>query len=159
MSGASEAVEALKGVAQEAYQATFVAGTQLARAHSALRQKADLVEVLQAAIDTVMAAEALQQAADQAVKALRATLAAQMDATGCTKVETTHHSGYLSKRPAFVSIDDESALPPEFVVQKPSIDKRAIASAIKDGITVAGASLLTPNEPVLVLRARKEAAQ
>jgi hypothetical protein len=39
------------------------------------------------------------------------------------------------------------------------LDKRAIASAIRDGIAVPGASLLTPNEPVLVLKARsKEAA-
>jgi hypothetical protein len=160
MSGADDAAAALKAAAQAAYKATFEAGSQFARAHTAVRQATDIVEVLARSIDLVVAAEALHAEADAAVKALRYALSSQMHDTGCTQVQGTYHAAHLSRRPAFVSIDQEELVPAEFSTTKVVLDKRAIASAIRDGIAVPGASLLTPNEPVLVLRARSmETAQ
>lgn len=158
MSGASQAGAALQGAAENAYREVYRAGSHLARAKGDVSTASDVVEVMSRLIDLVIAAEALHDAAENACKDLRAALSGQMFETGAASIHGTYHTAYLSKRPAFVSIDDEAAIPAEFVVQKPSIDKRAIGAAIKDGKPVAGASLLTPNEPVLVLRARKEAA-
>jgi hypothetical protein len=160
MSGADDAAAALKAAAQAAYKSTFEAGSRFARAHTDVRQATDLVEVLARSIDLVVAAEALHAEADAAVKALRYALSSQMSDTGCTQVQGTYHAAHLSRRPAFVSIDQEELVPAEFSTTKVVLDKRAIASAIRDGIAVPGASLLTPNEPVLVLRARSmETAQ
>jgi hypothetical protein len=157
-SGADAAVAVLKAAAQASYKATFEAGSQFARAHTDVRQATDLVEALARSIDLLVAAEALHAEADAAVKALRATLSATMNDVGATTIQGTYHAAHLSRRPAFVSIDQEDLVPAEFSTTKVVLDKRAIASAIKDGIAVPGASLLTPNEPVLVLKARKEAA-
>jgi hypothetical protein len=159
-SGAYAAAAALKAAAQAAYRSTFEAGSQFSRANIAVRQATDLVEVLARSIDLLVAAEALHAEGEAAVKALRATLAETMNDVGATKIEATHHAAHLSRRPAFVSIDQEELIPAEFSTTKVVLDKRAIASAIRDGIAVPGASLLTPNEPVLVLRARSmETAQ
>jgi hypothetical protein len=156
MSGAADATAALQSAARECYTSAFEAGSQFARAHSAVAKAADVVDTLARTIDMLVAAERLHDEADAAVKALRATLSATMNDTGATTVQGTHHAAHLARRPAFVSIDQEDLIPAEFVVQKPSIDKRAIASAIKDGVVVAGASLLTPNQMSLVLTAKKE---
>jgi hypothetical protein len=156
MSGASDAVAALQAAAQAAYRSTFEAGSHFARAHSNVRVATDLVDTMGRTIDLIAAIEALHDAADAGVRDLRAALAAQMTETGAASIHGTHHTAYLSKRPAFVSIDDEQAIPPEFIVQTPNIDKRALKAAMKDGAQIPGASLLTPNEPVLVLRSRKE---
>jgi hypothetical protein len=157
MSYAETLAATLKAAAQETYKATFEAGSSFGRAHGALRNAEDLVDVLARAIDLTVAVEALHNEADLAVKHLRAALAEAMGNSGAASIHGAHHTAYLSKRPAFVSIDQEDLIPAEFTTTKTVVDKRAIASAIKDGVAVAGASLLTPNEPVLVIRSRKEA--
>jgi hypothetical protein len=156
---ANAAVEALHEAARKSYRGGFEAGTRFAQAHSAVAKATDVVEVMSRTIDLLAAAEAMHDQFDGAVKDIRATLAAQMSETGATTIQGKYHSAHLARRPAFVSIDNEELLPAEFIVQKPGIDKRAIAAAIKDGAQVPGASLLTPNEPVLVLKARKETSQ
>lgn len=156
MSGASEAVDALQTAGREVYRLTFEAGNHFARRHSDLQATSDLVDTMARTIDLITAIEALHDATDAGVRSLRAVLSATMSETGAASIHGTHHTAYLSKRPAFVSIDDEQAIPPEFIIQTPSIDKRALKAAMKDGAQIPGASLLTPNEPVLVLRSRKE---
>jgi hypothetical protein len=156
MSGATAATQALQQAAANCYRSAFEAGSAFARQHTAVRQATDLVDTLARTIDLLVAAERLHEEADAAVKTLRATLATTMFDTGATTVQGTHHAAHLSRRPAFVSIESEDLIPAEFSTTKVVVDKRAIASAIKDGIAVPGASLLTPNEPVLVLKARKE---
>jgi hypothetical protein len=158
MSGAADATVVLQTAAAECYRSAFEAGSQFAARHTAVRQATDIVEVLSRVIDMLVAAERLHDEADAAVKTLRATLATTMSDTGATTVQGTHHAAHLSRRPAFVSIESEDLIPAEFSTTKVVVDKRAIASAIKDGIAVPGASLLTPNEPVLVLKAKKETA-
>jgi hypothetical protein len=156
MSGASQAVDALQAAAQAAYRSTFEAGSHFARAHSNVRVATDLVDTMARTIDLIAAIEALHDAADAGVGDLRAALATVMSETGATKVEGTHHVAYLARKAAFVSINQETAIPPEFVVQRTSIDKAAIKTALKDGAEVPGASLIQPNDQTLVLRSRKE---
>jgi hypothetical protein len=160
MSGADDAAAALKAAAQASYKSTFEAGSRFARAHTDVRQATDLVEVLARSIDLLVAAEALHAEADAAVKALRATLSSQMNDTGCTQVQGAYHAAHLAKKPAFLNISNEDAIPREFFVQPPvQLDKRALKSALTDGVQVSGASLAYPNEMSLVLKARsKEAA-
>ena len=158
MSMAADAVAALHETARANYKAVFEAGSQFANRHIAVAKAEDVVVTMAASIDMLVAAEALHDASEAAVKALRTTLAAQMAETGAAAIQGTHHTAGLAKRPAFVSIDNEAELPAEYLITKTAPDKKAIASAIKDGVAVPGASLLTPNEQVLVLRARKETA-
>jgi hypothetical protein len=161
MSGADDAAAALKAAAQASYKATFEAGSQFARAHTAVRQATDIVEVFARSIDLVVAAEALHAEADAAVKALRATLSSQMQDTGCTQVQGTYHAAHLAKKPAFLNIADEDAIPRKFFVQPPAqLDKTALKSALTDGVEqIPGVSLGFPNQMSLVLKARsKEAA-
>ena len=156
MSGASDAVAALQAAAQAAYRSTFEAGSAFARRHSDVRVATDLVDVIARTIDLLVAVEALHDTADAAVGDLRLALATVMSETGATKIEGTHHVAYLARKAAFVSINEETAIPPEFVVQRTSIDKSAIKAALKDGAEVPGASLIQPNDQTLVLRSRKE---
>jgi hypothetical protein len=160
MSGADDAAAALKAAAQASYKSTFEAGSRFARAHTDVRQATDVVDVLARSIDLVVAAEALHAEADAAVKALRYALSSQMHDTGCTQVQGTYHAAHLAKKPAFLNIADEDAIPREFFVQPPvQLDKRALKSALTDGVPVSGVSLAYPNEMSLVLKSRsKEAA-
>lgn len=156
MSHASEAVEGLLAAAQAAYGPAWQAGAAFAKAATAVSQASDVVDALQAMIDLLVHAEMLHDAADAAVKNIRAKLASTMQDVGATAVQGTNHAAHLSRRPAFLSIDDESLVPPEFYVQPPpQLDKRALKEALKSK-QVPGASLATPNDMVLVLRARKE---
>jgi len=76
---------------------------------------------------------------------LRDALLTAMQATGRTKVQTSRFSLSVvangGKVPMF--IEDESALPAEFVVPRmvTTIDREAIRSALEAGIPVAGARL------------------
>jgi hypothetical protein len=157
---ADAAVTVLKDTARSAYRASFEAGSHFARRHSDVQQATDVVDVMARTIDLLAAAEALHGAADNAVKAIRINLAEQMDATGATRIEATHHTAMLAKKPAFLSIADENLIPREYFVQPPPrLDNSAVKSALKDGQQVPGVSLAIPNEMVLRLVAKKEPAQ
>jgi hypothetical protein len=135
------------------------AGRGFTRATQAVSGASDVVDVMRDCVAAVMAAEALHEAADQAVRDVRTALAEAMESSGCTSLATEHHSAHLARKPAFLAISDEASIPRSFYVQPPEqLDKRAIVSAIKDGTEVPGASLATPNAMSLVLRAKKESA-
>jgi hypothetical protein len=150
---------ALKAATRETWRATFESGTTFSVANTAVTKADDLVEVLARTIDLLVAAEGLHAAADAAVKTLRASLAEAMNSSGASTVQGTHHSANLARKPAFVSIENEGEVPDEYWVTKRALDKKAIASAIKAGVVVPSASLLTPNEMTLQLRAKKETPQ
>lgn len=154
MSYESDAADGLRTATEAAYAACWEAGKQFAQGSAAVTKASDIVDTLARTIDLLVWAEALHDAADAAVREIRATLSRTMEETGATTVQGTHHSAHLARKPAFVSISDEAAIPAEYIVQKPSIDKRAIAAALKDGKAVAGCNLAIPNEMSLVLRAR-----
>jgi hypothetical protein len=157
MSGASQAVDALQAAARAAYTATVTAGRFFAQRHSDVRVATDLTDVMARTIDLVAAVEALHDAADAAVRDLRAALAATMNDTGCTQVQGSHHAAHLARKPAFLNISDEAAIPRSFYVQPPpQLDRSALKAALKDGAQVPGVSMLQPNEMSLVLRAKKE---
>lgn len=76
---------------------------------------------------------------------LRDYLLVNMKETGHAKVACDEISLTLAKTPAAVQIDDETVIPKEFFVTKieESINKKAIAEAIKSGEEIPGASLKT----------------
>jgi hypothetical protein len=128
------------------------AGRSFTRAAQAASQALDVEDAMRAAIDAVVAAEALHKAADAAVKDLRAALQEAIDASGCAAVQTEHHTASLRRQSPFVSIADETLIPREFYVE--TLDKRALKSALADGIEVPGASLAQPNAMALAIRSR-----
>ena len=156
MSHAAAAARTLKDAAKAEFTATFEAGSRFARAHAELRKQNDVVEVMRDMVPLIVAIEELHAAADAACKALRRVLAQTMNETGATSVQSEHHGAHLAKRPAFVDIPDEAAVPDEYVETRRAIDKRKIAAALKDGARFNWASLVQPTEQILVLRARKQ---
>jgi hypothetical protein len=157
MSYAETLAATLKAAAQETYKATYEAGSNFGRAHSALRNVDDLVEVMSRMIDLAVAAEALHNEADLAVKHLRAALAEAMESSGATTVQSAHHSAHLARKPAFLSIGDNAKIPEQFYVQPPpTLDKRALISAMKDGLVFGDVTLSVPNTMSLVIKTKKE---
>lgn len=159
MSGASEAAQALQQATDAAYRSVYRAGARFAQASSAVSAAVDLMDVLRASVDAVVAIEALHAAADDAVATLREILAETMDSTGATTIQGTHHSVGVAKRPHYIDIHDLASIPEEYLVTKKTPDKRAIADAIvKTGALVPGATLIQPNKVTLRITAKKEAA-
>jgi hypothetical protein len=127
-------------------------------------QASDVEDTMRATLDAVIAAERLldvvggkkqKAAAEGAVRLLRDALTEAIESSGCPSVETPFHTASLRRQQAFVSITDEALIPREYFVQPPpQLDKRALKSAMADGIEVPGASLATPNERTLAIRAR-----
>jgi hypothetical protein len=114
---------------------------------------------MRAAVDVVVASEALHRAAIAAETAARASLAAAMESSGATTIAAEHQTAHLARKPAFLSIADETLIPRDYFVQPPpQLDKRALKSALTDGQEVPGVSLAIPNAMSLVIRARKETA-
>jgi hypothetical protein len=76
---------------------------------------------------------------------LRDYLKRNMEATGHNKVSDSEISVSLAKTPTSLQIDDETAIPPEFIKTKveTSIDKNALADAIKQGLDLPGVRLQT----------------
>lgn len=68
-----------------------------------------------------------------------------MEVAQVTKIECPHFVLSIKKNPPKVVIDDESAIPSDFVripdPPPPEIDKKAIASAIKAGADIPGAHM------------------
>lgn len=157
MSYAKVATEALHDVAIDAYAPCRAAGLQLHAAYKDARAELDLVRTMGRTIELLLAMERLHDETDAAIRKLRTVLTQQMSDTGASTIQTAHHTAYLARKPAWVSISDEGAIPPDYVVQKPSIDKAAIKSALAAGVDVPGCTLIQPNEQSLNLRARKDA--
>lgn len=82
---------------------------------------------------------------EKRAESVRAYLLFQMQATGITKVECPWFTLAVRKNPPAVAIDDEAAIPPEFVVQPPPPaprpDRDAIKRALKAGADVPGCRL------------------
>jgi hypothetical protein len=128
------------------------AGRGFTRAAQAVAQGTDIADVMRAAVDAVVAAEALHKAADASVKDLRAALQEAIDASGCAAVQTEHHTASLKRKSAFVTYSDRSLVPHDYYVVR--LDEKAVLSALKDGLPVPGASLAQPNAMTLAIRAR-----
>jgi hypothetical protein len=155
VSGASEARDAVHAALRGAYGPCFRAGTAYAAAVKAALAETDLVAAMGAALDVIRCAEHLHDVAELAAKDARNELAKQMSETGCHQVATATLTGYLQKKPAYVMIDGESAIPQEFMATPaPKPDKHALKSALDGGREIPGASLIRPNEAALAIRTR-----
>ena len=82
---------------------------------------------------------------DKRAESIRQYLLANMQFAGITRVECPWFTIAVRNNPPSVVIDDEQALPAEFMVQPdpppPRPDRKAIAAAIKAGTEVPGAHL------------------
>lgn len=101
--------------------------------------RATATEILARAAAMEERAKRLLQRADS----LQSYLQFQMEATGITKIESPYFTLAIKKNPPTVVIDHEASIPAEFWQHKPAppptIDRRAIAAAIKAGQDVPGA--------------------
>lgn len=83
---------------------------------------------------------------------LREYLLKNMEASGITKIECPLFTASIRKGSESVEIEDESALPDEFVkaevVTKP--DKNAIKAALKSGAEVTGARLVRGQNTIVI---------
>jgi hypothetical protein len=148
---------ALREAVAATAQSVGIAGRAFTHTVQTVARADDLVDVMRAAVEAVIAADGLHAAADLAVRETRAALAEAMESSGATTITAEHHAAGLSRKPAFLNIADESLIPRDFYVQSaPTLDKRAVLSALKDGTEVPGVSLGVPNAMSLVIRTRKE---
>jgi hypothetical protein len=157
MSGANSARNAIHQALRKAYAPVFAAGAAFAKTQQAAIDATDVVDVMGRTVSVILAAEHLKEMATEAEKAARSVLASQMNETGATQIAADHHLAYLSRKAAFVSIDQEDLLPPDYMRQaEPAPDKKAIKQAIEAGEDVPGCTLVRPNELQLVIRSKKE---
>lgn len=91
-----------------------------------------------------------RQALEKKVSTFRDYIKMNMESTGITKIPSPWFVLSVQKSQASVEIDDEGALPDEFVVIKKQPNKLAIKEILKAGLEVPGARLV--NGTHLVLR-------
>jgi hypothetical protein len=157
VSGANAARDGLRKVMTAVYAPVYAAGGSFASAYLAAKEADDLVEALQQTVLLAVAAEHLREMAADAEKSVRAILAETMDSTGAAKIQTDTLTAYLSRKPTWVSVDQESMLPPEYMHQPPPTpDKKKIKAAIEAGEDVPGCNLVRPNDSTLVIRSKKD---
>ena len=155
MSHADNARDAVHAALRGAYGPCYRAGAEYAAACKRALAETDLVAAFGAALDVVRAAEHLHDVAELAAKDARTELAKQMAEVGCHQVATATLTGYLQKKPAYVMIDDEAAIPQEFMATPaPKPDKHALKAAMDGGKDVPGATLVRPNDQTLAIRAK-----
>lgn len=86
-----------------------------------------------------------RKALENKAATIKEYLKINMQKTGINKIECPYFAITLKKNPPAVNIFNESIIPNEYLVQAlpppPSIDKKAIAEALKLGNQVAGAEL------------------
>ena len=118
-----------------------------------LTPDADLLEMLRAAANCALAAEAIVAAGKQLETTARAAMATCMSDTGCPAVALAGHVVHLSTMPDRVDIEDEQAIPPDLLRHPPPApDKVAIGKLLRAGAAVPGARLIGNHEPVCVFR-------
>ena len=78
---------------------------------------------------------------------LRSAIVRYMQASEITEVITDLWTIRLRKNPPAVEIKDEAVIPADYwttkVIEKKAVDKKAIADALKNGVPVEGAALIT----------------
>jgi hypothetical protein len=79
---------------------------------------------------------------EKVAECVRSSIFQMMQDVGIVRVEGKLFSFAIRKNPPRVEINDESAIPAEFVSYEPQIDKRAIKDRIEEGKTIPGAELV-----------------
>ena len=156
MSYADQSRTALQDAVRQAYRPVWDAGSAYSDAYLQAAKATDLVEAMQCAVTLILSASHLSEMATEAEKAARDILATQMAETGATTIQTEHHTAYLSRKAAFVSVDQQDLVPANYWVQPdPVLDRKAIKKALEGNDLVPGATLVRPNEMQLNIKARK----
>jgi hypothetical protein len=122
---------------------------------ASLTPDADLLDALRAAGNIALAAEAIAAASKEAETAARAALAQAMSEAGCPSVALESHTVHLSHKPAYVAIEDQSAIPADLMrTPPPAPDKVAIGKLLRAGKEVPGARLAGNNQPLCVFKGK-----
>jgi len=147
MSGAADIVAKLRGALADAYAGTAQAGGDYNRANKAAIAEDDIERSFRAAASAILAVEHLEEQAKRAARDLRMCLNAMLQDAGCHSTGDANITVSLAKKPAFLSIEDEHRIPRQFFVTlPPQLDKDRLKQALKGGVDVSGASMVTPNE-------------
>lgn len=153
MSGAAEACAAIARTVQALYEPLRAAAAAYAHATAETTAASDLTDALRAAIALIVAAETLEDKAEQTAKTLRMRLAQTMSETGAPAIRGEYHSAHLLTAPDRVWVQEESLVPPELIVQPPpKPDLAEIGKRLRAGDRVGGCVLAGNKEPRLVLR-------
>lgn len=105
-----------------------------------IRQMQADAEMFKAELDRL---SAKKKSADNAVERMKKAVKDFMEASGQEKAKAGVFSFYLASTQA-VSITDEKSIPVDYLIPQPDkIDKNGIKKALKDGIEIAGAELVT----------------
>ena len=84
-----------------------------------------------------------KKSADNAVERMKKAVKDFMEASGQEKAKAGAFSFYLAATQS-VNITDEKILPADYLIPQPDkIDKNGIKKALKDGVEIAGAELVT----------------
>jgi hypothetical protein len=123
-------------------------------ATAALVPDADLLDVLRAAGNTVLAAEAIAAASKQAEAAARAALAQTLMDTGTCSIRSSTHIFSASPGRQSVTVTSAADVPEHLLHQPPpSPDKAKIMRLLKAGETVPGCALSNGGQPILTVKA------
>jgi hypothetical protein len=73
-----------------------------------------------------------------------------MEATDLMNLTMPDFTASVRKAPPHLVIVDEAIIPQDYIIQKPTINKRAIANTIKDGGHVEGAAMSNPGNTLSI---------
>jgi hypothetical protein len=128
--------------------------TSYRSAWAALTTSTDLLDVLRAAGDIVLAAEAVVAASKHVEATARATLAQSLMDTGACSIRSDTHTFSASPGRQSVTVTCAADVPPHLLHQPPPIpDKTKIGRLLKAGEHVAGCTLTNGTTPVLTVKA------
>ena len=151
-----EARDAIHKALAGVYKPVYAAGAAFATAHKEVMAMTNLDNAMSSVLGAILAAEALKEAAAAAEKTAREALSAAFQETGAPEVITMRHKAYMSKKPAFVSMDQPDLVPETYKVQPPpEWDMKRIKADLENKILVPGATLVRPNSMTLNIRSRK----
>ncbi len=149
-----ESIERLRAIGT----ASFADGTQLGIRDEASRLYAarDAIEVMQRALEFIIAADDAQMALNVMMERARLALCIAMEETGAPKIQSEFHVASVAKGAAVARITDPDAIPPAYMRQPaPVIDKAAVLRALKAGEPVPGAAM-SNSPPHLRISTRKQ---
>ena len=116
-----------------------------------LMMETDILGSMQAAVSLIIALEDEAQAAEAAAKRARLALRDALEAT-TGSVRAGVHTAHVRAGSASVIVTDETQIPAEYWrTPAPTVDKAALAKALKDGAQIPGA-VLRNSEPGLTIR-------
>jgi len=148
-----EAASALSGILSAALVPVSIGVRQAIAVQAALRDAEDLVPVMQAAVQMILACEVMQETAKAAETAARQALAEAMS-LGCTTIQAGAHTASLRDAPQTAVVTHLADLPVEFLTTpSPRPDLPAIRKALLKG-PVPGATLSNGGAATVQIRSK-----